>query len=134
MKINLIFDLKGDTVLKIDNEIIKKNTFLVETDLLKESFIEYHFGEKWKWIFIWSADKIGYEFIEIREHFKSESEENHYNDNICNFRTLAKWSYDKYSNELYKLVFNKDYFPDVSEIIIEIRNTDKSDWVLKFLK
>ena len=45
MKINVIFDLKGDTVLKIDNEIIKKNTFLVETDLLKESFIEYHFGE-----------------------------------------------------------------------------------------
>ena len=35
MKINLIFDLKGDTVLKIDNEIIKKN-FFNDTDLLKK--------------------------------------------------------------------------------------------------
>ena len=74
------------------------------------------------------------EFIEIREYFKSESEKNNHNDEKCNLKTLAKWSYDKYSNELYKLVFNREYFSDVSEIIIEIRNTDKSDWLLKFSK
>ena len=48
------------------------------------------------------------------------------------FRTLAKWSYDPTSNELYKLIYNKEYFPDVSEIKIEVKNQGRANWYFNF--
>lgn len=132
MKINISFDLKGNTILDINNEIIERKTFLVKTELLTESSVSYYFKKNWRWVFIWSADTVGYEFIEIREYFKPEKDEMppKYIDGIKDYRILAKWSYDIHSNELYKLIFNKEYFPNVSEIKIAIKNTGKTGWVL----
>ena len=39
MKINILFDLKGDTIIEINNEIIKRKTFLVKTETITESTV-----------------------------------------------------------------------------------------------
>lgn len=132
MKINILFDLKGDTILQINNKIIERKTFLVKTESMTQSTFSYYFKKNWRWSFIWSADKLGYEFIEIREYFKPDKQEipPKYIEKIKDYRILAKWSYDIHYNELYRLIFNKEYFPDISEIKITIKNTGKTDWVL----
>lgn len=134
MRINITFDLQNNTILEIDNEILERKSFLVRSELLIESSISYNFKENWKWIFTWSADKIGYEFIEIREYFNPDGDSFPplFYEHKNNFRTLAKWSYDPASNELYKLIYNKEYFPDVSEIKIEVKNQGRANWALNF--